>query len=278
MFFFRKYKLAILIGAFLAATLVMLFFNLRHGKGCSFLSKIVLEAVAPVQKVANISMRSIKDSWQRYIFLVGLEEENKNLKKKINELKANLILYQEGYLEAQRLKKLLSLADANNYRFICANVIGRQQAALSKTLLIDKGIIHGLKVGMPVVVPPGLIGRLIDVSWHISKVLLLIDENSNVDAMVQRTRMQGIISGAGSQGFVMKYIPKTQDVQTGDVIISSGMGGVFPKGLLIGQVSHVDRLEASLFLKINVVPFVDFSKLEEVLVLTFPEDKKAKQQ
>ena len=273
MFFLRKYKTAILIIALLVIALMMLSFNLKYGAERGFFSKIVLQAVAPVQKGLNASIKSIRDAWLRYIFLVGIEEENKNLKKKINELKSVIISYQEGYLEAQRLKKLLSLTDDYNYNFIPARVIGREQAALSKTILINKGTVQGLKAGMPVVVPPGLIGRLVDVSWHTSKVLLFIDENSNIDAIVQRTRMQGIISGAGSRGLLLKYISKTQDVQIGDVIISSGIGGVFPKGLLIGQVSHVDRLEASLFLKINVAPFVDFSKLEEALVLASSENK-----
>ena len=277
MFFLRKYKTAILIIALLVIALIMLSFNLKYGAERGFFSKIVLQAVAPVQKGLNASIKSIRDAWLRYIFLVGIEEENKNLKKKINEFKSVIISYQEGYLEAQRLKKLLSLTDDYNYNFIPARVIGREQAALSKTILINKGTVQGLKTGMPVVVPPGLIGRLVDVSWHASKVLLFIDENSNIDAIVQRTRMQGIISGAGSRGLILKYISKTQDVQEGDVIISSGMGGVFPKGLLIGQVSHVDRLEASLFLKINVAPFVDFSKLEEVLILA-SSGNKTKQQ
>ncbi|MFZ2398286.1 MAG: rod shape-determining protein MreC [Smithella sp.] len=277
MFFLRKYKTAILIIALLAIALMMLSVNLKYGAERGFFSKIVLQAVAPVQKGLNASIKSIRDAWLRYIFLVGIEEENKNLKKKINELKSVIISYQEGYLEAQRLKKLLSLTDDYNYNFIPARVIGREQAALSKTILINKGTVQGLKAGMPVVVPPGLIGRLVNVSWHASKVLLFIDENSNIDAIVQRTRMQGIISGAGSRGLILKYISKTQDVQEGDVIVSSGMGGVFPKGLLIGQVSHVDRLEASLFLKINVAPFVDFSKLEEVLVLASSENKTKQQ-
>ena len=182
-----------------------------------------------------------------------------------------MILYQEGYLEAQRLSKLLALKNDYNYRFISARVIGREQAALSKTILINKGTAHGLKIGMPVIATPGLIGRLIDVSWHVSKVLLLIDENSNIGAIVQRTRTQGIISGAGSRGCILKYISKNQDVKEGDTIVSSGMGGIFPKGLLIGKVSHVEKQDAGLFLKINVAPFVDFSKLEEVLVLASEE-------
>jgi rod shape-determining protein MreC len=273
MFLLRKYKTAIFIVTILVIAVIMFSYNLKYGADGSFFRKIVLEAVAPAQKVLSASVTSVKDDWLRYVLLVGIEEENKNLKNKINEFKATLILYQEGYLEAQRLRKLLSLTDDYHYHFISARVIGREQAALSKTILINKGTAHGLKTGMPVIAPPGLIGRLVDVSWHASKVLLFIDENSNVDAIVQRTRMQGIISGAGSRGLILKYISKTQDVKEGDVIVSSGMGGVFPKGLLIGQVSHVDRQAASLFLKINVAPFVDFSKLEEILILASEETK-----
>jgi rod shape-determining protein MreC len=273
MFFLRKYKIAIFIVTLLIIALMMLSYNLKYGADGSFFRKIILETVAPVQKVLSASVTSVKDAWLRYVLLVGIEEENKNLKKKINEFKATLVLYQEGYLEAQRLRKILSITDVYDYHFISARVIGREQAALSKTILINKGAVHGLKNGMPVIAPPGLIGRLTDVSWHASKVLLFIDENSNVDAIVQRTRVQGIISGAGPRGFILKYISKTQDVKEGDVVISSGMGGVFPKGLLIGQVSHVDRQAASLFLKINVAPFVDFSKLEEILILASEETK-----
>jgi rod shape-determining protein MreC len=273
MFLLRKYKIAIFIGILLALALMMFSYDLKYRADGGFFRKIVLEAVAPVQQVLSASVKSVSDAWMHYVLLVGIEKENKNLKNKINEFKAALILYQEGYLEAQRLRKLLDLRDDYHYRFISARVIGREQAALSKTILINKGAAHGLKAGMPVIAPPGLIGRLVDVSWHFSKVLLFIDENSNVGAIVQRTRTQGIISGAGPRGLILKYISKTQDVKDGDVIVSSGMGGVFPKGLLIGQVSHVDRQDASLFLKINVAPFADFSKLEEILILAAEENE-----
>ncbi len=273
MFFLRKYKTIIFIAALLVVALSMIFYNLKYGTDKSFPRKIVLEAIAPVQKALSSSIASVKDDWSRYIFLVGIVEENKNLKKEIEELKAVLISYQESYQEAKRLRKLLSLSDDYKYRFISARVIGREQAALSRVILIDKGSSDGLKTGMPVVAPPGLIGRLIDVSWHVSRVLLFIDENSNIDAIVQRNRTQGIISGAGSSGLIFKYISKTQDVKEGDVIVSAGMGGVFPKGMLIGQVIHVDKQDASLFLKINVAPFTDFSKLEEILILSSDETK-----
>ena len=267
MFSFRNYKTIIFIVILLAAIFIVLSYNLKQKSPAWLIKKVVLEVAAPVQNILNASVKSVSDAWSRYLFLVGIEEENKNLKKKIDDLKAQLILYQEGYLEAERLRNLLALKDDYNFKFVTACVIGREQVTLSKTILINKGTAHGLKTGMPVLAGSGLVGRVIDVSWHAAKILLLIDESSNIDAIVQRNRTQGIIRGAGSQGYVLKYISKTQDVEEGDVIISSGIGGVFPKGMMIGQISHVDQQEAGLFFKINVAPSVDFSKLEEVLVL-----------
>lgn len=271
MFFLRKYKIIIFVTLVIVSVSMMVAYHMRYGTNKSFLRKIILETSSPVQRVLSGSIQSVKDAWVRYLLLVGIQEENKNLKRKINELQAVIVSYQEGYQEAQRLKKLLSMTDQYHGRFIAVKVIGREQAALSRTVLINKGSSDGLKNGMPVVAYPGLVGRLVDVSWHVSRVLLLIDENSHIDALVQRNRTQGIISGAGSRGLVMKYISKTQDVQKGDVILSSGMGGVFPKGWLIGQVIHVDKQDAGLFLKIEVASFVDLSKLEELLILSSDE-------
>jgi rod shape-determining protein MreC len=273
MSFFRNYKTVIFIIVILAAALIILSYNLKHESHTGLVRKAVLEVTAPVQNALSAFIKIVGDSWSRYVFLVGIEEENKNLKQKINDQKSQLILYQEGYLEAKRLRNLLALKENYNFNFVTARVIGREQVTLSKTILINKGTVHGLNAGMPVMAGPGLIGRIIDISWHTAKVLLLIDESSNIDAIVQRNRTQGIIRGAGSRGCVLRYISKTQDVQEGDTIISSGIGGIFPKGLMIGQVSHVDRQDAGLFLKINVAPSIDFSKLEEVLVLTSGDDE-----
>lgn len=271
MFFLKKYKTLIFIAASVVAVLIMISYNLKYGSDKNILRRIVLETAAPVQSALSGSINGVKDAWLRYLLLVGLEEENRNLKKKVDELKKSLITYQESYQEAQRLKKLQSIVDKYNYHFVTARVIGREQAALSRTVMINKGSSDGLKNGMPVIASPGIIGRLVDVSWNVSRVLLLIDENSNIDVIVQRNRTQGVVSGAGSRGMILKYVSKTQDVQEGDVIISSGMGGVFPKGWLIGRVMRVDKKDAGLFLKIDIAPFVDLSKLEEVLILASDE-------
>lgn len=267
---FKKYRTILFVAAFFLAVLMLLSYNLKYDSGGGVLKKIVLEAAAPIQKFLSDGVDRVNQAWTRYIRLVGLQDENKKLQDQIAGLQSQLLLYQEGYRESQRLQQLLNLTRNSQNDYVAAAVIGRQQGALSKTLWINKGSAHGLKPGMPVVVPPGLVGRLTDVTWRSSKVMCIIDESSNVDILIQRTRVQGIVRGAGARGCVVKYISKIQDVQIGDVVISSGMSNLFPKGMLIGKVTAVDRMDVGLFIQIQVSPFVDFSKIEEVLVLVSP--------
>jgi len=278
MFIFRHYKSLVLIAILFVIAIIMLSYNTRHRRADSqtdgFFRKLVLEAAAPFQKLMHISSTGISESWEKYVYLVGIVEENKKLEKAVGELEAELLRYKEGHLEAQRLAKILAFKESLPYDFVAARVIAKEQAALSKIVIIDKGSFDGLRSGMPVVSSAGLVGRLIDVSWNVAKVLLIIDENSNVDVMLQRTRAQGIFSGTGYRGGVLKYITKNQDIAEGDEVISSGMGGVFPKGLMIGRVSFVEKLDTELFLRIRVAPYVDFSKLEEVLVLASEEKRR----
>jgi rod shape-determining protein MreC len=280
--FLKNYRTVIFVGAIIAAALILLSYNLRYDTGTSVLKKIVMEAAEPVQKMFSTSVEAVENAWRRYIHLVGLEEENRKLNRTINVLREELNLYKEGNLEAQRLKKLLSLQDTYPHRFIASRVIGKELSMISKTLWIDKGEKDGLVSGMPVLVSPGLIGRLTDVTWHSSKVLLLVDENSNVDVLIQRTRVQGIARGAGSRGCVLRYVPKIQDVKAGDVVVTSGLSNLFPKGLLVGKVSYVNRVDAGLFSKIYVAPFADLASVEEVMVLAAekqePKQRKKKEE
>ncbi len=196
-----------------------------------------------------------------------LEDENRRLQQENAVLNDQINRYREGYLEGIRLRKLLDIKDDFKHRTVVARVIDNDRTTLFKTLLINKGTADGLKVGLPVLADRGVVGRIIETSWHASRVLLMIDDNSNIDALIQRSRAQGILQGAGSAGCNLKYISRVEDVRTGDVVLSSGLAGVFPKGLLLGVVTGASRREGGLFQKIDVSPAVDFSKLEEVLAL-----------
>ena len=270
----RKYQSIAVAAVLLIISLTVLSYGTARLSDTGFLRKIILGAAAPVQDAINIPLQSLHDGWKKYLFLVGLEDENRQLRRQNAALTEQLNLYREGRLEAERLRKLLVLKENFPQRPVAARVIDRARAPLFKTLLINKGTVDGLQAGLPVLSDQGVVGRIKETSWHASRVLLLTDAQSNIDGMIQQSRAQGILQGAGSAGCSLKYISRTEEVLEGDAVITSGMAGVFPKGLPLGVVTGASRSNGGLFQKIDVAPAVDFEKLEEVLVL--PKDAKPK--
>mgnify|MGYP000930421318 CR=1 FL=1 len=263
----RKYHSLIVAAVLLVLSLAILSYSTAQLSETGFLRKTVLETAAPVEHTINTSLRGLQDAWKRYLFLVGLEDENRRLRQQNAALNDQLNLHREGYLEGIRLQKLLKLTEDLPNRTVAARVVDRGRSSLFKMILINKGTADGLRVGLPVLSEQGVVGRIIETSWHASQVLLLIDENSNIDAMIQRTRAQGILQGAGTAGCNMKYISRVEEVEAGDVVISSGLSGVFPKGLLLGVVTRTSQTGEGLFQKIDVAPTADLKKMEEVVVL-----------
>ena len=272
MLFPKKYRSVMIACLLVVISLILLSYSIRQPSKVGFFRSLVLEAAAPLANIITVSFEGLRESWNRYIFLVGLEEENRRLKKGNALLTQETIKYREGYLEGIRLQKLLALKERVNYPTITARVIARDQTSIIKTILINKGTSHGLRVDLPVLSDQGVVGRIVEASSHVSKILLLIDESSNIDALVQETRIQGILQGAGSLGCSLKYVSKTETVNVGNIVISSGLSGLFPKGLLLGSVKSVDKTDSGLFQKVDVAPFVDFARLEEVIVIVLNKD------
>lgn len=267
MSFPKKYQSIIIASILIITSIIILSLNLRQSGETSLLRKLVLEAATPLESIVNSSTECVSNIWKRYIFLVGLEEENRRLRKKVDSLTKEVNYYQEIHIEGMRLKKLLALKGKVDYPTVAARVIGRSRSSVFKTILINIGTTDGVKLEFPVLIDEGVIGRIIETSWNASRVLLLIDYNSNVDALIQGSRAQGVLQGRGSEGCILKYVHRLEEVQAGDKIISSGLAGVFPKGVLLGTVTRVKKKKFGLFQEIEVTPAVDFSKLEEVLVI-----------
>lgn len=263
----HKYHPPVVAAVLLIISLAVISYSASRLSETGFLRKMVLEAAAPVEDAVNVSLKGLHDSWKRYLFLVGMEDENRRLRHGNAVLSEQINHYREGYIEGMRLQKLLNLKDGLTNRVVAARVVDRSRASLFKTILIDKGTADGMRVGFPVLSEQGVVGRIIETAWHASQVLLLVDGNSNIDGLIQRSRAQGILQGAGSAGCNLKYISRVEEVLPGDVVLSSGLAGVFPKGLLLGVVTGVSRKGEGLFQKIDVAPAVDFGKLEEVLAL-----------
>ncbi|MBU0653123.1 MAG: rod shape-determining protein MreC [Proteobacteria bacterium] len=263
----HKYHFPVVAAVLLISSLAVISYSASRLSETGFLRKMVLEVAAPVEDAVNVSLKGLHNSWKRYLFLVGMEDENRRLRHGNAVLSEQLNHYREGYIEGIRLRKLLNLKDGLSNRVVAARVVDRSRASLFKTILIDKGTADGMRVGFPVLSEQGVVGRIIETAWHASQVLLLVDGNSNIDGLIQRSRAQGILQGAGSAGCNLKYISRVEEVLPGDVVLSSGLAGVFPKGLLLGVVTGVSRKGEGLFQKVDVAPAVDFGKLEEVLAL-----------
>lgn len=235
--------------------------------------KLVMDAANPFQRAFVGSVDYVGSIWKKYLFLVDLQGENRDLKKNQALLVNQLLQYKEGYLEGKRLQRLLHVSEQTVQTVAVARVLDRNQSSLFKTVIIDRGSSHGVKVGMPVVNDQGVVGRVIETSWHSSRVLLIISENSNTDALTQESRAQGILQGNGFNRCSLKYISKTEKIEKGNIVLSSGIADVFPKGLPLGIITSVNKMEGGLFQEIEVTPYVNFSKLEEVVVLNRASNK-----
>ncbi|MBW1709136.1 MAG: rod shape-determining protein MreC [Deltaproteobacteria bacterium] len=226
-----------------------------------------MEVVASFQNIVTGSALAIENFWRGYFYLVNTQEENKTLRKTLAQFRATNNGLREASLANERLKKLLNFQTSHDLPVIGGQVVAYDPKAWFKTIVINRGKADGLRISMPVVADGGAVGRIVELTAHYARVLLLIDYNSSIDTLVQRTRVRGVLSGKSAQTCELKYVLKHDDLVRGDVLVTSGLGGVFPKGLKLGKVARVRKINHDLFLEVEAAPAVDFDKLEEVLVI-----------
>ena len=229
--------------------------------------KIAVEITAPFQRFFMGTISTVRDIWRNYFFLVEIRQEDLLLKRKIDLLKIENSRYQELLLTNQRLRSLLNFQENIDEPLLPARVIGWDSSGLFKSIILDKGQSDGLKINMPIINSEGVVGRVVSVAHNYAQVLLIIDQNSAVDGLVQRSRGRGMLKGGESSECCFDYVIKTGEIKTGDTIVTSGLGRIFPKGLYLGTVKEITDSPDKLFKDVRVTPGVDFSKLEEVLII-----------
>jgi rod shape-determining protein MreC len=227
----------------------------------------VIEVTAPVQKLMTRLTGAVTSLWKGYFFFVGLREENLKLQSRVEELSIDNNRYKEMLAAYERLTHLLEFRQNLPGKVVASRVIGRDPTGWFRSIIIDKGHSDGIEINMPVTHAFGVAGRVVAVSRNYSKVLLIIDQNSSVDCLIQDTRERGMFKGLSAGVCRLDYVTKSTTAKPGDTVVTSGLGGVFPKGLPLGEIVSVKEAQGSLFKKINVRPLLDFSKLEEVLVV-----------
>jgi rod shape-determining protein MreC len=208
----------------------------------------------------------IENAWERYFDLSGKSKQNFELKRDVTELRTRLLDYDERLNEVNRLRQLLGFTQSIPDKFVAAEVFTGQRSLPFKTIRIAKGSMDGIKVGMPVVSSNGIVGKVIRAGFKFSDVQLIVDYDSNVDVLVQRNRIRGVLGGYANESCRLT-LQRSAEVRIGDTLVTSGIVGSFPKGLPVGKVIRISFETDNVSQVITVEPWVDHRRLEEVIVL-----------
>lgn len=239
----------------------------------SAFERLMIESFAPIQRLVSSTQLSLGSLFDHYLANVSASHENLKLQKKVGELEGRLFTYEEMELENERLKDLLDFSSDIPQKKVLAQVVAWDAASDFQTLRINKGQSDGLSLQSTVVTAKGLVGYVYRLTNHFADVLTILDPNNRTDVLIQRTRSHGILEGYRDGRTLMKYVTRTEPVILGDEVLTSGLGNIYPKGIPIGTVGRIERESYGITQHVEVLPGVDFSRLEEVLVLVRPNDE-----
>ena len=267
-----RYRRTLILSSALLLSFVLMTLQVRSQSALADLTKhILLSSISPFLRIAAISKAATVTLWNEYIDLRRVRRDNHLLKGEIRQLRSQVGELREMALENYRLSHLLEMRNRVGTEALPANVIGKDATNWFRTILIDRGANEGIERHMAVVTTEGLVGRVVDVTAIAARVQLITDPESTVGILIQRSRVAGIAAGSQGGTVQIKYLPLMADVVAGDRVITSGMGGIFPKGIPLGRILRVSRpTNGALFQETWVQPFADFSRLEEVMVLKRP--------
>ncbi len=252
----------LLIGIF-----VLLSPEIKQSPRYNLIERPFLTITGFIQSGFTIISRGISSTWNGYINLINVQTENEILASEVKRLRSEVIYLKELASTGKRLTELLELRDESVERKAAASIIAKDPVNWYEAIVINKGENDGIEPGMGVITAGGVIGRVVKTAPDYSRVLLIYDRNSAVGALIQRTGDEGIVVGQQGRTLRLNYIMTDADVQRGDIIITSGTDGVFPRGIMIGRVNRIEKPENRLFQSIELIPEANISREREVLVI-----------
>ena len=237
------------------------------GRELSWWSGIVLDAAVPVQKMIAVPFDLARGAWNEYLAVLDVRDENSGLRSRLATVEEENLQLREALVASGRLQRIAEMRDEFEIPMLPAELVGLDVSTWFRSALIDRGRSRGVHAGMPVVSEKsGLVGLVTTTSRSAAKLMLLIDRQSAVDGVVQRSRARGVVRG-GKESLEFEFVARGGDVQAGDVVITSGLDGVYPKGLRIGEVTAVTDPGSRLLQTATLDPAVDFGRLEQVFVM-----------
>jgi len=249
--------------------IILISTQVNSRSGVPVLSAVVFGAFAEIQRATSSVVSPVRGGWSGYIGLRRVKAENDALRQQLAD--AQLEIQQQRALadRGRGLEQLLELRDRLAFTTTAAEIIAASAAPDFRTLTISKGTLRGVHTDMAVIAPSGIVGRVVAASALASKVQLLLDRNAAAGALIERSRSQGVVIGVGEQLLRMEYVSEVADVVVGDAVVTSGIDGIYPKGLTIGRIETVEK-SGGAYRRITVRAAVDFSSLEDVLVVLAP--------
>lgn len=255
----------------LALPFVFFVSNRKPTRDHNIVDRGIVWVSAPIQWAVVGIADGVSSVWHRYIALMGVEEDNVRLRRENARLREQLAEREEQGLENERLRSVLSVRERSpEVASIFAEVIGTSVSPLFRSIRVNRGTSDGVHLGAAVVNHEGVVGRVAGIAHSTADVMLLVDANQSVDVIVQRTRARARLYGTGRDGQLglqVRYLARTADVAPGDVLVTSGTGSIFPKGLPVGTVVAVEKGAFGLYQSAVVEPTVDFGRVEEVLLI-----------
>lgn len=264
---FKKYALIILITTGILAALIFYSLNVPRSREANFIERGIMTVFAPVLKPAAQVSGFFEDAWDGYISLLDEHRENLRLREEVRELNTRVAAANEAMQAKARLEHLLAMKETVTAPSLTASVVGEDVSPWFRTMIIDRGSASGVREGMAVIAADGVAGQIVKVSPTTARVLLITDHASGIAAVIQRSRARGVVKGKSEGLCSMEFTTREEDVKVGDVVVSSGIGGLFTKGLPIGEVTMVKRGEYGIFQTVTIRPVVNFAHLEEVVVV-----------
>ena len=259
-------RTGVLFGAVVLAHIILISAQVNSRSGVPVLEAVIFGVFSEIQRAAAATLNGMRRTWQGYVDLRGVRAENDVLKHQLDTLQVEQQQQRALAERSRQLQRLLELRDQANLPMTAADVIGVGASPDFRTITVNKGTGDGLKSDMAVISPAGVVGRVVTPSRRAAKVQLLIDRNAAAGALVERTRVQGVVLGTGDSLLRMEYVAEIGDVKAGDTILTSGVDGIYPKGFVIGRVEQIERAGGAYKL-ITVRPSVDLRSLESVFVV-----------
>ena len=263
----REYRFYVTLAVLILLPILAMNLRSAEKKEYGFIDRSILFVTTPVQELISLTIDKSVRVLQSYVFLVSLHKEYSQVVEENRRLNNTLHNFKEMEAENIRLRALLQFQEKLENEKVTAQVIAKDVSSEFKMIRINKGAKSGIERGMPVVTHEGIIGKVLKTMPNYSDVITIMDDLSAVDAIVQRSRTHGVVEGFTDSRCILKYALRTDDIEVDDTIITSGLDGVYPKGLLIGNVVKVNKKSYGISQDVELKPSVNFSKLEEVLVI-----------